>query len=353
MSSPNDDQIWMQLAIQEAKRGLGLTSPNPPVGCVIVHSGKQIAKGWHQKAGTAHAERHALSQLDPAQVRGATVYVTLEPCSTQGRTGACTDLLIQAGVARVVYGSSDPNPSHAGRALEVLTKAGIEVTTGIREKECQYLIRGFSMVQRLKRPWVIAKVAMSLDGRITRPAGEGQWLSGSQAREEVQQLRAEVDAIMTSGETVRKDDPALTLRSSAISPLKEQPWRVVITQQGIQKSGYQLFEDPFAKKTLVLENMALEAALQQLAQTYDVNCVLVEAGGRLLGALNDADLIDEWVIYLTPLVTGGPDGAVSGEGASSLLKRRCLEQLEIYRVGDDVCARGLVHRGTPPPLERL
>jgi len=182
----------MRIALEEGKRGIGLTAPNPPVGAVLVKDGRELARGWHRRVGEAHAEREALAKLSTGEAEGATAYVTLEPCSTEGRTGACVDALIQAGVKRVVYGARDPNPDHQGGADARLREAGIEVESGILEGECVHLIRGFQMVQTEQRPWVIAKTAMSLDGRITRREGEGQWLTGVEAREQVQLLRGGV-----------------------------------------------------------------------------------------------------------------------------------------------------------------
>lgn len=352
MKQYNDDEHWIREALKEARRGVGLTAPNPPVGSVIVRDGIELARGWHRRAGTPHAERNALAALATGEAEGATAYVTLEPCSTHGRTGACTAALIDAGISRVVYGARDPNPAHVGGADEVLQKAGIEVRSGVCNEECLHLIRGFTMVQKNGRPWIIAKTAMSLDGKITRPPGEGQWLSGPEAREEVQLLRAEVDAIMTSGETVRRDDPALTLRSPSISPAKEQPWRIVLTNKVIQQADYQLFNDNYAEKTLVFRNRNLNEILNQLAIDQSVNTVLLEAGGKLLGAFHDAGLIDEWVIYLAPMVTGGPSPAVGGEGAASLEERLSLKEVSIHQVGNDLCARGLVDRSGPASLER-
>lgn len=342
----------MQVALEEARRGVGLTAPNPPVGSVIVRDGIELVRGWHRRAGTPHAERDALSKLAPEEAWGATVYVTLEPCSTHGRTGACTTALIEAGVSRVVYGARDPNPEHVGGADKVLGEAGIEVESGILEEECLYLIRGFTMVQTNGRPWVIAKTAMSLDGRITRPPGEGPWLTGPEAREEVQLLRAEVDAIITSGETVRRDNPALTLRSVSISPDKVQPWRLVLTRAGLDRSKYQLFNDTNSARSLLFENENLEAFLSQLSTVQFVNTVLVESGGGLLGEFLDGGLIDEWVIYLAPMVTGGPSPAVGGKGAGRLEERYSLKNLTIHRVGNDFCARGLVDRSGPRALVR-
>jgi diaminohydroxyphosphoribosylaminopyrimidine deaminase/5-amino-6-(5-phosphoribosylamino)uracil reductase len=348
----HEDKRWIQIALEEARRGVGLTAPNPPVGSVIVRDGIELARGWHRRSGTPHAERNALANLAPGEVRGATVYVTLEPCSTQGQTGACTDALIAAGVSRVVYGAHDPNPAHVGGADQVLAAAGIEVESGVCEDECLHLIRGFAMVQTKGRPWVIAKTAMSLDGRITRPPGEGQWLSGPGAREEVQLLRAEVDAILTSGETVRRDNPALTLRSAAISPDKVQPWRVVLTREGLEQADYQLFNDNHSQRSLLFQNENIGSVLTQLATNKSVNTVLLESGGGLVGAFLDAGLIDEWVIYLAPMVTGGPSPAVGGEGACSLEERYSLKNLSIHQVGNDLCVRGLVDRSGPHALVR-
>ena len=348
----NEDKRWIQVALEEARCGVGLTAPNPPVGAVIVRDGLELARGWHRRAGTPHAERIALAKLAPGEARGATVYVTLGPCSTLAKTRACTTALIEAGISRVVYGTRDPNPAHEGGADKVLAAAGIEVKSGVCEEECFHLIRGFAMVQKEGRPWVIAKTAMSLDGRITRPLGEGQWLSGPGAREEVQLLRAEVSAIITSGETVRRDNPSLTLRSAAISAEKEQPWRVVLTRNGIQQADYQLFNDEHAQRSLSFQNEELGTVLSKLVINQGVDTVLLESGGGLMGDFLDAGLVNEWVIYLVPLVTGGPSPAVGGMGAGTLEERYSLKNITIRQVGDDLCVRGLVDREGPGRLER-
>jgi diaminohydroxyphosphoribosylaminopyrimidine deaminase/5-amino-6-(5-phosphoribosylamino)uracil reductase len=208
------------------------------------------------------------------------------------------------------------------------------------------------MVQREGRPWVIAKTAMSLDGRITRPPGEGQWLTGTAAREEVQRLRTTVEAIVTSGETVRKDDPALTVRSKAMPKEREQPWRVVITRKELDRSRYQIFLDRWRERSLVFRNRSKYDILRTMSSGYGVTTVLLEAGGSLLGEFQDRDLIDEWVIYLAPLVCGGPAVALGGEGTPALEKRFSLKEVTIRQVGRDVCARGVVDRKGPQPLER-
>jgi diaminohydroxyphosphoribosylaminopyrimidine deaminase/5-amino-6-(5-phosphoribosylamino)uracil reductase len=347
-----ENEKWVRVALEEGRKGIGLTAPNPAVGAVVVKDGLEIARGWHHKLGSPHAEKDALSKLKKDEARGTTVYVTLEPCSTHGQTGACTEALISAGVSKVVYGACDPNPSHGGAADKILEAAGIEVITGVLEEECQELIRGFSMVQTQGRPWLIAKTAMSLDGRITRPKGEEQWLSGTEARKEVQKLRIEADAILTSGKTVRCDDPALTLRGPKILSQKPQPWRVVMTRQGFNQEGFQIFEDEWRERTLIFQNQSNYEVLRTLAQKHGVNTVLLETGGSLLGSFLDEGLIDEWVIYLAPLVTGGPTVAVGGGGSETLEERLNLKNVRIHQVGRDVCARGFVDREYLKPLER-
>lgn len=348
----HEDIRWIRVALEEARRGVGLTAPNPSVGAVVVRDGIELARGRTQPGGAPHAEREALAKLSAGEGRGATAYVTLEPCSTHGKSGACTEALIAAGISRVVYGVRDPNPVHVGGADRVLRAAGVEVSSGVCEEECRHVIRAFAMVQTEGRPWVIAKTAMSLDGRITRPPGEGQWLSGPEAREEVQLLRAEVDAIVTSGETVRRDDPALTLRSLAISPDKVQPWRVVFTQGGLAREKYQLFNDRFATRSLLVEGGDLKSSIRQLAAEKGVNSILLEAGGGLAGAFSDAGLIDEWIVYLAPLVTGGPSSALGGRGTASLEERLSLKGIKIERIGEDLRARGLVDRSNSRALDR-
>ncbi|NIP93445.1 MAG: bifunctional diaminohydroxyphosphoribosylaminopyrimidine deaminase/5-amino-6-(5-phosphoribosylamino)uracil reductase RibD, partial [Akkermansiaceae bacterium] len=220
------DSEYMRRALELARRGLGLTSPNPPVGAVIIEDGRELGSGWHRRAGEPHAEieaiRDAVSRGGQGALGNATLYVTLEPCSSVGRTGACTTAIRQAGLKRVVIGAGDPNPANAGRASGILQDAGIEVVEGIEEAACEELIRAFSKAQKTGLPWLIIKTAMSLDGRITRAPGEGPWISGEGSRADVQRLRFEADAILTSGRTVRADDPRLTLRGSEIPEGKEQ-----------------------------------------------------------------------------------------------------------------------------------
>ena len=220
----------------------------------------------------------------------------------------------------------------------------IVVEQGFCEEECRHQMRGFISVQTRGRPWVIAKTAMSLDGKITRPDGEGQWLSNEQSREKVQLLRGEVDAIVTSGETVRRDDPSLTIRSSQVSAEKIQPLRVVLTKRGLDQFKWKLFNDEFKNRTRIFENVALPEVLNQLCKNESVNTLMLECGGELMGAFLDANLIDEMMIFYAPMITGGSHSAVGGRGVSKLQDRWGLENPTMEQFGDDLCLRGLVSR---------
>lgn len=338
----NDDHHWMEVALAEAHKGIGRTAPNPPVGAVIVKNGTVLGRGWHRAAGQPHAEREALADAAGKDVRGSTAYITLEPCSTQGRTPPCTQGLIDAGVARVVYACVDPNPAHAGRADEVLTAAGVEVVSGVCPAQAEKILRPFFKVRRTGLPWVIWKTAMSLDGRITRPPAEGQWLTGELARAEVQKLRATVEAILTSGESVRRDDPALTIRVPELLEGRSQPWRVVVTNQlETIPANAQLFSDDWRERTLIRPHSDLEKTLRDLAAEQGVLTVMVEAGGIFSAILFEAGLIDEVVIYYAPLLCGGPTVGLAGAGLASPLP---LDEIEFQQCGDDIRMRGLVIR---------
>ena len=346
----------MRLALSEARKGVGLTSPNPPVGAIIVKEGAELGRGYHRICGGPHAEREAIAAAKQKHgnhcLQGAAIYVTLEPCSTKGRTGACTDAIIAEGFQRVIYGAEDPNPAHAGAADKILAARGIEVSGRVAQKECTALIRPFAKVQQTGRPWVIVKTAMTLDGSITRPAGEGQWLSNPESRAEVQQLRVEADAILTTGETVRKDDARLTLRGEHIPPEKKQPWRVILTKdpESIPKTA-QVKTDAHADRTIFPSPQSMDQILRKLVDNKQVNTVLVEAGGDLVGQLVDEGLVDEMVVYLAPLLASGPVPAVGGEGVSNLSERWKLSDVSYQKIGSDVCLRGIIS-GRGGELER-
>lgn len=333
-----NDKTWMLLALEEARKGIGKTAPNPPVGAVIVKDGAVLGKGWHRAAGRPHAEREALADAAGKDVRGATIFVTLEPCSTHGRTPPCTQGLIEAGIARVVYACVDRNPNHAGRADDLLKAAGIEVVSGVCQKEAEKILRPFFKVRETGMPWVIWKTAMSLDGRITRPPGESQWLTGDLARADVQRLRATVDAILTSGETLRRDHPALTIRVPELLEGRTQPWRVIVTD-----NPESLPEQP--ERTLIRPRTELENTLRKLASEQGVLSVLVEAGGVFSVVLFEAGLIDEVVVYYAPMLCGGLIPGLAGAG---LNESRHLDEVEFTQFEDDIRLRGIIQRAPHP-----
>jgi diaminohydroxyphosphoribosylaminopyrimidine deaminase / 5-amino-6-(5-phosphoribosylamino)uracil reductase len=339
-----EDGKWMALALAEARKGIGRTAPNPPVGAVIVKDGVLLGSGWHRKAGLPHAEVEAILAAEKnhgkGSLVGATAYVTLEPCSTVGKTPACTSGLIAAGISRVVFACEDPNPAHAGAAAAVLAAAGIAVEKGILREECAEIIRPFSKVQETGLPWVIWKCAMSLDGKITRPVGEGQWLSGEESRADVQRLRGEVDAILTSGETVRRDRPALTIRVAEYLEGREQPWRVVVTDRpDTMPQEAPLFSDEWRHRTLLRKNGNLEGMLRGLARDQGVLSVMVEAGGKFSAAILAAGLVDEAVIYQAPILCGDTMPALAGVDFGKSIK---LTGIRRETPGDDLKLRGIL-----------
>lgn len=349
MPAPTDDDDvrWMRLALTEAERGLGRTAPNPPVGAVIARDGRLLGTGWHRAAGRPHAEREAiadaLARHGREALRGAALYVTLEPCSTHGRTPPCTDGIMETGISRVVYACRDENPDHQGRADAILRAAGIEVRSGIAEAAALRLLRPFFKVRRTGLPWVIWKSAMSLDARLTRPPGEAQWLTSEAARHDVQRLRSEVDAILTSGETVRRDRPALTIRVPEFAAGRPQPWRVVFTgNPDSLPADAPLFTDKHASRTLLRPREALTETLAGLASSQGVLSAMVEAGGVFSAALFAAGLIDEVAVYQAPLLCGGPVSVLGDPAPPRTLR---LADVEFTRIpgGDEIRLRARVH----------
>jgi diaminohydroxyphosphoribosylaminopyrimidine deaminase/5-amino-6-(5-phosphoribosylamino)uracil reductase len=305
------DEKFMREAIRLAEKGSGKTRPNPAVGCVIAKSGRIIGRGWHRGAGKPHAELEALRSLkNPADARGATVYVTLEPCCTHGKTPPCTDALISAGVSRVVAGAIDPNPQHRGRGLALLRRRKIKTEAGLLVRECEAINPDFNHVMHTGRPWVVAKCGMSLDGRLTRPPGEGPWITSPAARRDAMKLRAEVDAVMVGAGTVRADDPALTLRGVK----GRQPWRIIWAPRRLPPKGARLMQAGQAGGVLVLRQKSLRAALRELAK-LGIHRVLLEGGGYALGQAFDQRLVQEVVFYVAPLLSGGRVPAVGASGA--------------------------------------
>lgn len=322
----------MRVAIREARKAHGRTSPNPAVGAILVINGKIVSRGHHQERGGPHAEIQCLGALHTPLPAKSILYVTLEPCSTFGKTGRCTEAIIQADVSIVVIGAVDPNPKHNGRGIAALERAGIQVRVGVLGTECSDLNEGFNKWIVSGRPFVVAKCGMTLDGRLTLPPGGDRWITSEAARRDAQQLRSTVDAILVGAETIRVDNPRLTVRGVKNA---RQPWRVILTKSGKLLSSGHVFRDRFKAKTIVYRNKSLRSVLRDLGKK-EVLSVMIEGGGNLLGQALDAGLIDKVHLYLGPALAGGPVVAFGGRGASSTQMAVRLERLSYAKIGQDI-----------------
>jgi diaminohydroxyphosphoribosylaminopyrimidine deaminase/5-amino-6-(5-phosphoribosylamino)uracil reductase len=324
----------MRAALREARLGLGQTSPNPAVGALLAVNGKVVAKGHHKRAGAPHAEIECLRSFGKVVPKSAILYVTLEPCSTKGRTGPCANAIVEAGVRRLVIGTTDPNPKHLGRGIELLKEAGLDVRAGVLADECSTLNEAYGKWIQTRRPFVIAKCGMSLDGRLSSPPEEARWITGAASRRHAQQLRAQVDAILIGAGTLRADDPRLTARSRGA----KQPWRIVLSRSGVLPRSARLFTDRFAQRTIIRSGN-LDAVLRELGEN-EITSVLIEGGGEILGQALDQRLVDKVQLYLGPVLTGGPVVAFSEIGAASTEQALRLERVRYEQIGQDVCVTG-------------
>ena len=336
MVTANREALFMQAALREARRGLGLTSPNPAVGAVLVVGNRIVARGHHRRAGGPHAEVECLSRFGRALPKTATMYVTLEPCSTTGRTGPCTTALIEAGLKKLVIGATDPNPKHAGRGIAALRHAAIDVQAGVLADECAKLNESYNKWITTGLPFVIAKCGMSLDGRLTAPPGESQWLTFAASRRDAQRLRAQVDAILVGAETIRADNPRLTVRGQ---PGAKQPWRIVLSRSGKLPRDAKIFVDRFGERTLVYRQITMANLLRDLG-SRDITSVLIEGGGEVLGEALDERVIDRVQIYLAPRFTGGATLAFAASGAATTAEALRLRDVRYKRIGPDICITG-------------
>ena len=365
------DYRYMARAIQLAKRGLYTTDPNPRVGCVMVHfdgsaEGSIVGEGYHVRAGEPHAEIHALKAAGSA-AQGATAYVTLEPCSHTGRTGPCAVALAQAGVARVVVAMGDPNPQVSGGGIEYLKAAGIQVQVGLLEADARALNPGFISRMERQRPFVRLKMAMSLDGRTAMGSGESQWITGPQARTQVQRLRARSSAILSGVESIIMDDSRLTLRAdqlaldNAAEIVQRQPLRVILdsrlrlplaaaclrepgrtliitTDQHSEEKRRKLAAAGAEIQVLPAEGgrIALADMLRWLADNEQVNELLVETGATLAGALLEANLVDELQLFVAPTLLGGEARPLFAlPGITQMADQKRLTIKESRTVGQD------------------
>ncbi|MHB1234822.1 MAG: bifunctional diaminohydroxyphosphoribosylaminopyrimidine deaminase/5-amino-6-(5-phosphoribosylamino)uracil reductase RibD [Microbacteriaceae bacterium] len=332
MHEPHAIENAMRRALALAARGPA-TGANPQVGCVILSAaGEIIAEGWHRGAGTAHAEIDALAQLTDA--RGMTVVVSLEPCNHTGRTGPCSEALIEAGVAEVVYAVPDPDPVAGGGAAR-LRAAGVRVTAGVLVDEVAEAMRVWLTATRLSRPFVTVKWASSLDGRAAADDGSSQWITGPEARRHVHEQRARVDAVIVGTGTVFADDPSLTARDEAGELLPEQPIPVVIGLRQVPGSAI-LFSHP--RPAIVTGSRDLSAILRSL---FDggIRHVFVEGGPTLASAFVTAGLVDDYLIYLAPTLLGGDRLVLGDIGVKHLGEARRLHINDIERLGDDLLVR--------------
>ncbi|AWP33797.1 MULTISPECIES: bifunctional diaminohydroxyphosphoribosylaminopyrimidine deaminase/5-amino-6-(5-phosphoribosylamino)uracil reductase RibD [Pantoea] len=358
------DELYMARALELARRGRFTTMPNPNVGCVIVRDGEVAGEGWHQRAGEPHAEVHAL-RMAGEKARGATAYVTLEPCSHHGRTPPCCDALIAAGVSRVVAAMQDPNPQVAGRGLHRLHQSGIAVSHGLMMPEAEALNRGFLKRMRTGFPWIQLKLGASLDGRTAMASGESQWITSAAARRDVQRLRAQSAAILSSSATVLADDPSLTVRWSELDPESQslldeqqlrQPVRVIVDSQNRVTPQHRLISQPgetwlmrhqpdqqhwpaeVTQIAVPLREQQLDlVAMMMLLGQKQINSVWVEAGASLAGALLQAGLVDELIVYLAPKLLGHEGrGLCQLPGLSSLADAPAFRFSDVRQVGDDL-----------------
>ncbi len=362
------DARHMARALELARRGEGAVEPNPMVGCVIVHDNEVVGEGWHQRFGSPHAEVEALAAAGP-RAKGATAYVTLEPCCHHGKTPPCTQALIAAGIRRVVCAQRDPFPQVGGRGIEELRQANIDVDVGLLESEAQQLNAPYLKLIKTGRPWIIAKWAMTLDGRMATAAGDSKWISGESRATVVHQLRARVDAILVGSGTARADDPLLTARppgprvatrivvdSAASLSLDSQLARTATQAPVLVATG----SDSATKKNrdrlaaAGCEVLALDAAtrnerliqlLDELGRRHMTN-VLVEGGPQLLGSLFDLQAIDEVHVFISRKLVGGTGARAPfiGAGVGKIADALSLDDTQWQQLGEDVYAHGRVSR---------
>lgn len=350
------DAAHMREALRLARRGAGRTRPNPAVGAVVVRSGRVVGSGWHKVAGLPHAEVEALLDAGDA-ARGADLYVTLEPCDHQGRTGPCTGAILDAGISRVAYAMEDPNPRVSGRGAKRLREAGLAVHAGLLAEEAAEINRGYCRWIVSGRPYVTLKLALSLDGQIAAATGESRWVTGEKAREAVHRLRSVSDAVLVGGETVRRDDPLLTSRTRG----GRDPKRIVLTSRPADIVGNRLFEGKggeivvvcpssvpkretdavrtMGARVLRLPSRAGRIRADDLLDALGeegITSLLVEGGGKTAGWLTDEGAVDRYVVFVAPLLLGEGIRAISGWACSAPSHGRRLAFTDVRRVGADV-----------------
>ena len=351
---PPDDLFWMRRAIELARLGQYSTKPNPNVGCVIVKDAQLLGEGHHPRAGQPHAEVFALRQAGE-QARGATAYVTLEPCAHYGRTPPCAKALVDAGVVKVVVACPDPNPLVAGKGVQILKDAGIQVDVGVAEAEARQLNLGFLKAMATGMPYVRLKVASSLDGRTAMASGESKWITGTAARADVQHWRAISAAVLTGIDTVLADDCLLNVRHLAgvdDTHSVVQPKRIILDRQGRLPLSAQILQQPetvmvmgpyraelAALGVLQLEPQPLATLLAQLVQQHQIYDVLVEAGATLSTAFLQEGWVDEVISYVAPTLLGRSARTMFNAEFEQMAEQLRFKLYDVTQLGDDVRLR--------------
>jgi diaminohydroxyphosphoribosylaminopyrimidine deaminase/5-amino-6-(5-phosphoribosylamino)uracil reductase len=368
------DERMMALALAEARKGRGATSPNPMVGAVVVRGGRVVSKGHHARAGGPHAEVVALSRAE-GDAAGATLYVTLEPCHHHGRTPPCTQAVLEAGIQRVVVGAPDPNPGVAGGGARHLAGRGLDVTSGVLEDRCRELNRYWNHFITTGRPYVVMKTAATLDGKIAAHTGASKWITGDKARRLVHRLRDEMDAVLVGRKTVEADDPSLNTRLPGRRRTHD-PVRVVVDTHLNAPTRARVFDpgtggptvvycgpDPDPARRAEREQLGVEVrpvpltdgrvsladAIDDLGRRRTVS-LLIEGGSEINAAAVSADLVDRFMMFYAPKIVGGRDAPtmVGGRGADTIDLGAALELIRIRRVGDDVLIEAAPQRVIPP-----
>lgn len=349
-----DDLFWMRRAIELARLGQYSTKPNPNVGCVIVKDAQLLGEGFHPRAGQPHAEVFALRQA-AEQAQGATAYVTLEPCAHYGRTPPCAKALVDAGVVKVVVACPDPNPLVAGKGVQILQDAGIQVSVGVAEAEAAQLNAGFLKAMATGMPYVRLKIASSLDGRTAMASGESKWITGAAARADVQHWRAISAAVITGIDTVLADDCLLNVRHlEGVDDIHSvvQPKRIILDRQGRLPLSAQILQQPetvmvmgpyraelAALGVLQLEPQPLATLLAQLVQQHQIYDVLVEAGATLSTAFLQEGWVDEVISYVAPTLLGRSARAMFNAEFEQMAEQLRFKLCDVTQLGDDVRLR--------------
>jgi len=323
----NEDNRYMRLAIELAKRAEGMTSPNPIVGACIVKNGRIIGRSYHKKAGLPHAEVNALREAGQ-RAKGATLYVTLEPCDHFGRTPPCTDAIIKSGIRKVVIAMTDPNPINNGRGIKKLKRHGIKVVSGVLRHEAESMNKPYIKFVTKSLPYITVKVAQSLDGKIATKTGDSRWISSKDSRRYVHELRGKVDAVMVGAGTVLRDDPLLL----SVTSRGKQPVRIVVAGRTKIPPNSRIFSA--TDKSPVLIVRSLEEALAQDGITN----ILVEGGGGLIASLIKKDLVDRFLIFIAPKIIGGAFAktAVEGDGVKKIKDALSFKITNIRKFKNDI-----------------